>query len=82
MGFELDHCMSDNDFRKFCETYQFSETEIKDYTGMEKRMMTLYLEKRRSEGDERDKNIIFIEWIRIYSEFFRIMWIMLIKGVR
>lgn len=70
-----------SEFRELCESYQFTCDELKDYTTMEKIMMEFYLDKKRIEGDIREKNQIYIEWIKIYSEFFRIMYMMLMHKV-
>ena len=73
---ESEYLMQD-DFKSFCECYQFSCEELKCYCSMEKALMNYFLDKRRSEGDIRDKNQIYIEWIKIYSEYFRLMYMML-----
>jgi hypothetical protein len=69
-----------SEFKELCENYQFSCDELKNYGNMEKTMMEFYLDKKRIEGDKREKNQIYIEWIKIYSEFFRIMYMMLIHN--
>lgn len=76
---DLDNLLQ-SDFVSDCENYQFTCDELKQYSEMEKALMHFYLEKKRSEGDNREKNQIYIEWIKIYSEEFRLMYMILRQG--
>jgi len=70
--------MTGLEFIKKCNNHKFSSEELKTYGNFEIKLMSLYLAQMRSQGDTRSKNEILIEWIKIYSEQFRIMWVMLI----
>lgn len=72
--------MTSLEFIKDCNNHKFSNSELKEYCEYEKKLMILYLSQKRSLGDKREKNEILIEWIKIYSEQFRIMWVMLIEN--
>lgn len=75
-------CSDAIDFESICNHYQFSVQEFKDYRDTEKWLMCYYLFKQRNNGDTRDKNVIYIEWIKNNSENFRIMWVMIMRGIK
>ena len=74
--------MNDLDLEQYCEHYAFTNEQLEDYCGFEKRLMNIHLLHARENGDKRDKNLIYIDWIKTFSSQFRMMWVVLKENLK
>jgi len=73
--------MNDIEFENYCDHYEFTKLELREYLDLQVKLMNISLIHCRNKGDKRDKNIIFTEWINIHSQQFRYMWVALRQSI-
>lgn len=68
-------------FKNYCNHYEFTHPELKEYLDLQTKLLKIHIYTARADGDNRDKNIIYAEWISTHSQWFRYIWIALKKGI-